>query len=985
MASVCAASSAWWVTPGESAILTARAMGAHPFPAMIHPLWEMIVRAAAGLLPAAHTVAAIQGINVLCAAAAVGLAFGLGWEIAGLGGVGRERDRLRTKAGMAHETQAPRALCAVAGVWAAVLLGTHLPMLIAATRPLPNAFHAALHLAGLRLLVSALRHRRAGRYAAAVAVMGLTLTEDTSALPLIACAGLVMLVALFRQRLFVIPALSDRHAAGWRLGPPLASGLAFLGAWLLPLLINATLLSRHPAHVWLGYDGWWVAVRDMFVYSFGGFRTAWPDRGWLIVTSVTLAPALLVWFAALGSDERPAPRTLGLLLLPISLAVALAWNVRIAPWRLFGLSPLSIAGGVIIALWGAAAGALWTRAAWVQWQTVTRRFPSRTRTVPLKLRAAAGWGVPVAVWLALIGGAAREWSSVRGGEARVLREAAHAITRDAADRAWILSSGWMDDMLRIALFEQNRDASVLGLSQLRQPPMQRYLTDAFRSDPQVSGLMSFSPETALTEWLEVEGSTAAVIFDLPMLWLRSGGLPGPRIWVYERMEPGTDAAAHLDRVRAVAAHWDAGTAGLIQRLQAADGPFQPHAQRLLFLLSRTANDRGIVRLDTGDPAGAREEFTRAREAFPQNLVPQWNEAVLEEGDAAREAAFARIRGEIAGLSVMDRAALAQGGMIHGRLMQALGRNPAEPAEPTVLPPHRRFDLALQAGIQRKADELRAAYEERKLPPDEAVLGAAQVISMFEERKMEPGREALGRLRRAHRDDPVLLFTDIMLKALQGGEEALRLAESVERQMELPPPVELAVVKLAMNLDREPEAVRRLDLLSRRAPGFIPGLELRLQLALRRGDSSQVREAATALITADRNHPFALHIMGSLLAQSHRYPESEALLRRAAGRQASASLLNDLSWVMARNGRAAEAEPLIRKVMDSAEANAMYADTLVEVYLALDRSEAARAALEDALDRWPDAEVLLRRKRDWNAGRTDGIPHNTLPGLPGAVE
>jgi hypothetical protein len=66
--------SADWVTPGESAVFTARAMGAHPFPPLIHPLWELIVRTAAGVLPPARVIGALQGFSVLCAAVAVGLA-----------------------------------------------------------------------------------------------------------------------------------------------------------------------------------------------------------------------------------------------------------------------------------------------------------------------------------------------------------------------------------------------------------------------------------------------------------------------------------------------------------------------------------------------------------------------------------------------------------------------------------------------------------------------------------------------------------------------------------------------------------------------------------------------------------------------------------------------------------------------------------------------------------------------------------------------
>jgi predicted Zn-dependent protease len=57
-------------------------------------------------------------------------------------------------------------------------------------------------------------------------------------------------------------------------------------------------------------------------------------------------------------------------------------------------------------------------------------------------------------------------------------------------------------------------------------------------------------------------------------------------------------------------------------------------------------------------------------------------------------------------------------------------------------------------------------------------------------------------------------------------------------------------------------------------------------------------------------------------------------------------------------------------MDSPEANPVYADTLVEVLLALGRQEAAIAALEDALDRWPDREILTSRKRALGAAEPD---------------
>jgi tetratricopeptide (TPR) repeat protein len=956
-----AALSAGWVTPGESAVFTARAMGAHPFPPLIHPLWELIVRTAAAVLPPAWVIGSLQWFTVLCAAVAVGLAYRLGWELAGLGGIGRDRDWMRARAGMRTTTETPAAVRAAAGVWAALLLATHLPLMVAATRPMPFAFHAALHLACMRLLVFALSRKRPVGYLIASAVMGLTLAEDTSSLPLLGCAGLVMTIGLFRQHLVVIPALSNQRGARWRLGPIVGTGLIFLAAWLLPLLINATLLARHPAHVWLDYDGWWSAVRDVFLYSFGAFRNAWPARGWLIVAAVTFAPALLVWFTALGSDERSAPRTLALLLLPLALTGALAWNIRIAPWRLFGLTPLSIAGGVILALWGAAAGALWSRAAWFQWKTVERRFPSRSISVPRKLRGVVGWGVPVMLWIALVGGAVRAWPTVSPRGARALRDAAHAIVRDAGDRAWILSAGWMDDLLRIALLERGQDAEVLGLLQLRQPPMQRYMTEAFRSDPQISGLMTFAPETALIEWLEIGGSATSVIFDAPMLWTRARAVPGPRRWVYERIEPGTDPPAVADRIRAIGPDRE-DEERLEDRLREIRGFLQPHAERLLLMKSRAANDRGLLLLDTGEGDDARQQLRRAMETFPRNLIPRWNGIMLEADPEAQQAQIARIREDLAAMSLEDRAVLAQGGMLHRRIIEAIGQNPADDTDSAAPSPHHRFEIALQAGIQRQADALESAYKERGLPPDEAAIGSARVIALFEDRKIEPGREALSRLRRAHPADPVPIFTDIMLRALQGDEESFRLAEGLERQVPLPPPVELAVARLAAERDRMSEAMRRLDALARRAPGYLPGLELRLQLAMRRGNTPDVRAAAAALIAANRNHPLALHILGSHLAQSHRYAEAEALLRRSAAGQVTIALLNDLAWTLARLGRAAEAEPMIRQVMDSPEANPVYADTLVEVHLALGHREAALAALKDALDRWPEHELLINRRR-----------------------
>lgn len=953
--------------PGESAAVMARALGASPFPPLNQPLWEGLSQVAGWLAPAPSVLAILSFACALFAAGSVGHAFSIGWILAEQRGLGRPMEARRSRSSKAAQEEAPRLVCASAGLWASVLLMLNLPVLIAATRPMPAAFDLWLLMFTVhRMAIASLSAQRKDHWLAAL-LMGLLAAENSASLPILAVAAVWMAWIVIRQELVVIPGITRTIQRGFNVSLIAVCSILFVAGVLAPLLIKAAVMRANPAGSWLGYTSYGNALWDLIVWGYRQYDTAWPSMGWLIMASVTAGPAALIAFVAGTADRHPVGRTLALLFLPVGIAGALALNTRATPWMLFGISPASIWPGAVLSLWGGALGALWARFSWIKWTIRERRFPAVARPVPALWRWGVAWGVPLALFSAAVTGTVREWTSVDTRGARVLREAAASIVKDVPPRTWILSSGWMDDLMALSAYEQRIMVRTLDLFRIHQPPVQRYLADAWKDNPLVSGLASFNIESALLEWLHGEGYSSAVIMDAPMIWSNAGLAASPEVWFYagSRAVPTADeiiagSASSLISMRKLKS--------LADRLQSLQPPIQQYGLVLRLMLSRIANDHAVHLISAKAPEHAKEWLQLAQSVCAENDIPSWNLVLLSASDEKRGGLAVELMELMEASDPAKRGFLAHGGWLSPQFSAIKESDlPAgRPSRPAALTPAQRIDLALRAGVTRSEESLNEFLASRQML-DDAVVSAANIINLMSAGNFKDAELSLDRLQQQYPTDPICSLTRLLLFALRmQSAEAARLEANLEVQkVALPATISVALAFMEIGKGLESQAIQRLEGVIHAYPTYVPAVEARLMLAVRMADKPEANRWAERLIGLDRGHPVALQVMSMIMAEKQRWNESEGLLRKALERGSRPDVLNDLAWTLAMSGRAQEAEPLIREALRQPAPKANFVDTLVEVLIRLDRKADAAKALDDGLKQWPSDPSLLKRKSEWD--------------------
>ncbi|MBP7274640.1 MAG: tetratricopeptide repeat protein [Kiritimatiellae bacterium] len=950
---------AWGYHLGESAVTMARTLGAHPFPALDHPIWEMTARALASILPRAAVLPVLSGLCAILAAWSVGLACSFAWRLAEIPGLGSESRWEQHGRKRRRSNTTPKLICRVGGGWAGLILGCHMPVVMAATRPMSAAFDLWLTLLALHATAAAAASRRTFPQLWAAALLGLAVGEHPAAIPLAFIAGIWMLWRMFSKKMIKIPRVTKSREEELRVGLPLACGALILLAGAAPLLIKAGLLRSHPAGVWLGYDTYGQALWDLAVMARSQYLIGWPSQGGLLVLLVTVLPSALVFFAAWGADTRRSMLTMLILLVPMALAGALAFNSRLSPWRLFGLMPLSIWPGLVVALWSGALGAIWARAAWVEWKVVEKPYPSKSKPVPRSLRWAMGWGLPLAVAVLAVAGAIRSRALAHAGGMEPIRDSARAILDEIPPDGWIVTTGGMDDPLRLAVYERRRNVKILNLAQMSQPPLRRYLASAWSADLPLAGLAEYVPHMALIEWLKSDGGKRTRLLHGPELWAAAGLAPVPGVWSYAGL-PLPTAAEDAPNVSKEAWLKAGAMQDLARRLGEVPVALEQFALFFRMQLSRMANDHGVQQHAAGDMESARKWYEHAARLCDRNRVATLNlEASSPEKPDVSEL-IRRFAESNSGLKELDAWILSQSGALSPEVMSSLSRaSGGAAADAGQQSPAVRFNLALHWSLAGRGE---STVPISPRPDDPAIAVLADVFKLLGEEDFDAAEDALARMREAHASDPLTDMGELMIRAVRNQSEEARRIESSLLARNIPMPTSLAVslARLDWQEGLTAQAQDRAERILRGDPRCVPALELRLLMAIQTVHQEDAQQGAAALLTVDPHHPLALQTISSFLIERQKYAEAEALLRRAIGRTESSGLLNDLAWVLLRQGRPQEAEPLARRAVESPDAISTYADTLIEVLNALQRSGEADQALADALKKWPDDPDLKAR-------------------------
>lgn len=1020
------------VFPGEPAILTALHSRTAPLPALTHPLWGVMVRlmdrGAAESLPRR-----LNGFSAVCGMAAVVLLFHL---------IARLRTGLSSApARLRRVTVGPEWISRVSPrpgdsllrhvpAWiAAMVLAGSFPFWFVATRAHTGAFGLALVLGGAALVA---RYHQTGRRSpllAASVVLGLALAETPVALFLAPAAAVWALVALVLHDHLILPFMTDAKRGHWRVGLPIACLVTGAVAMVIPILLRAAFLLDEPAAEWADVRGYGPALLAVIRTMWMETRSLIPRLGWILLAASVAIPAFLVGGSAMG--ERPGRRWLPLMAYVFAsvFGILLVFDVRVAPWPFFGMSPLYITPYAAIAIWmGVAAAGVLRLALRDLDRTDLPVWMAKGNLTP-EVRRRIAWGYSAIVGVAVLAGGARHWTPVQGSSSDLFDAFAAGVLDESAGCEWLVSASPFESLFAVTARARGEPVRILDARMGRTPAYMRFVASSFPDDPRIRSLADAGLNAVLPDWFaRSAGLTGEVaVLDLPDLWRGGGYVPVPGRFTYRGAakvapEVVADLAVSLGA-------WTNRLAVMRRQVGALPEPVRPYGRWITVHAGRLLNDTGVLCEEAGRIDDALAAYHAAAAHDPDNYSARFNRERLAraagrpEADAYREdletlvrrfggrvdpAFMSRIHGRIrdARTSVARGLQAAAGGEMDialAELVEAarISDDPAtrmalaailegrgDVAESRTLvdgvaardPANAAADLtrsamALHAG---ELDAAEAGIARAAARPETAA--AAAILSVLLEVQRGDLKAATARVVRMQSerpDDLAVLAIAAYVAWRRGDMEALAIAdESLRRRNHRVPMVSVLAASAEAAQGRMREARKRLDETAARNPSYAPVWDalLRLDYVERRQDLA--REHVIRILRLRPNHPLANHYLASFQIEEGRHAEAEASLRTAlAGAPKDPAILNDLAWCLLMQKRPAEALPYARQAAELRPAAADVLDTLglalMETGVLGEASQVFTRAVELAPS---DAEIrghleeLRKREAAVDAGR-----------------
>lgn len=907
--------------PGESAALLVRYSGLDPLPPLVHPLWELALKLVVAL--SGSLVGAAHGLSAASGAVAVAMVFLLAWRIASVMDASSSGDLRRHLSSRSVWIRWSGALCA------ALLLGLNPPFWIASTRAHFAAFDAALMLLAAHTVMRTFGATRIQPYLLASIMLGIVTAENPAYFPMAVLGALAMVWSMTASSVLIWPEhWGDKQS---RLHPLFSALACGIGGLLLVTGFSIVRIWLSPAAEWLGIRTCWNAAGMILRAMQEPLLREFPVNGWALSLLVTVGPAALLAFVLWGMDPGRRFRAVPFLFALALLGGAVAWSVPLTPWRLFGLEGLP----VLASLWAAV------------WTGITASALAR-----LGLRTLDGWDVPsfranpaamsvirhgigiAAPAILVIAIAASATVSVRESDGRPLRplgEFILRVARDVGNRDALVENSPFGDPLRIALHDTGSRTSVLTVHDYHSAVRQSWLAAQWK-DPYLIALLKNAPEVALAEWISRQphrsGEVATLDFPEIMVWI--GDYPRVQGSVYQCLpESAKENASKLWTVEP----------DFIQALDGIPAPYQPWGMWARAHLARVANDRGVEIETSGRIPDALASYRTALQ-----WVPNYP-AALANGKALARASGARPEQ----LKEWSPSAPDAATRIHSLEPGATGaaaQKEAEDLKLALLPDARSETApvllnalsALQKGDASTAERLAKEAAAARGDDDLNVLFIRLSLALKDGRTNDALRISKT-LEAIAPQNPVALTARALWAEHQGDVRTLQdiAAQFLDRRLEPPPEVILALARAEIRAGRWSAARDRLAPLSRKYPALLEAwmLQARADVAMR--DRAAAEYHLSGILRLDRTNPMALQILASLRIEDKHWAEAEALLRTALSRGRTPYILNDLAWTLLQQNRAAEAEALAREAAAAAPKNSAIADTLAQIETALGRT------------------------------------------------
>lgn len=578
------ASLSWNPFPGLPAQTLLRHLGLETQPPALDALWGRLVRAFVRL-PRLGIAAWTGLFSAFCGAASVGLLGLLMMRVSYRGW------RSLSEVHVDRELQARRLSGLVAGLYLACCV----PFWLVSTRSLPGSFHVLLLLMAVWTFSEYQRGGKLRHLFLLGATYGVGTTEFATFLLYLPLAIFLVLREWFRRR--ALKAWRP-HLAFW-------SGL---GLGLALYVRNAYALFRHSAPLGL-FDSPWPAGVHILREQVWLITQMRYSPGFLVILFFSFVPWLVLFAMSRRSPWYYEADQVAVRVVFAGGLLGVLYGAPFAPWSLLGMSYLLVTPHVILAAcMGYMAGEFW-----ILGELQTLPDDSRRKRFARRTASAVALGLPLAIGL----GGACNWRVVDGRHARFAETTANQVLDRLAGRDIVLSSGLLDDSLRLAIWARNSPVRLISAPLTLSPLYRRQLAQTIGSEALGQLIVQENFDAFLDVLLRSdEGLARVAILDLPDV-IREYGFLVPDGFSY-RLEPAAERRDLRAQAEAQRPFWDS-----LETWMAHPAPpanlARPYHDLVLQLAARVANNLGVLQAERGDPDGALATWQAARRIDPQNL------------------------------------------------------------------------------------------------------------------------------------------------------------------------------------------------------------------------------------------------------------------------------------------------------------------------------------------------------------------------------
>lgn len=871
----------------------------------------------------------------------------------------------------------------LAGLTAGLFAALSIPFWVLSTRSLPGTFHLFLLLGATWLFSEYQRTGQPGFLYGMGLVYGVGITEFPTFWVFAPLAALL-----------VVRAMLQRAAFSWRV--VVRTGLCLVPGLLLYLWNGLTLWADAAVRL-RGFGSMgsviWYIWRDQWHLIVHAPQTT----GFLLVLVLTLVPWGVLF---LMRPKKPAWRysawQVFLRLVVLAAAIGALFNAPLSPWHYFGMHYLMVTPYLILAACaGGVAGEFWVmgqvrehRNAGIG-QFLRSTMGVLAVVVPLSALAAGVLNLPIA-------------DGRPGNEVDAM--AGEAL--DALDgRDVLLSSGVLDDSIRLLAHQRGLDLAVISTPQTGTKIYRDYLSMTFYH-PRQQALLQVGFSAFFQDFLSDEGNLRRIAsLDLADP-LREFGYLVPDRLVYRVVadEAGVDLQALAVSQQEFWARMEAmATVPLNER-----NPAYPYRRFLLRMASKVANNLGFALIERGDTEGAEAFFHQARRIHPENISALLNlltiaqdaerpdvETYLAEWEAFKQRHIdSRVMWSLSSLygyvhntgflvrhgmmwAVSGKPRMAEAEMrrasgggaldatvkaflarayLHGGDLQrsgdyyreALEENPGDLQSLLML-----VQLAIRAEDYPEAERLMARAEEAGLNPTR--LRFERAVLAYLQGRPDAALAALKALVAQDRED-VRAWALLALLTGDGRDDATyeRALKALQQLRGASPDVRLMLAELYIGREDWAQARAELDQVTRMNPRLAQAWELLVHVDFRERKRELAEDHVRILLTLDPDNYTGNLMLGSFQYGRAQYALAESSYRAALRARRDPAVMNDLAYLLLiKDGALEEAGTLLEKALSAQPQNPVFLSTRAELYLRQNRLDEAEVDLQRVMTALPN--------------------------------